>query len=59
MDAAPHVTLSVSPQPDSLLRVSLGVRPLPAPLSVPSPPVPEPFAQTGFTVVEWGVLLLR
>ncbi len=45
--------LTVTPEPDSLLRVFMAYRPLSAPVEI-EPPVIEPFERKGFTVVEWG-----
>lgn len=45
--------LSVSPEPDSVLRVFLAWKALDAPVEIPPQPLPS-FDRTGFTVVEWG-----
>lgn len=45
--------LTVTPEPDSLLRVFMAWKPLDAPVEVPAQELPA-FARTGFTVVEWG-----
>lgn len=45
--------LTISPQPDSLLRVFMAYKRLSEPIEVP-PQVFEPFVRVGFTVVEWG-----
>ena len=49
-DSAP---LTVTPRPDSVLRVFMAYRPLNAPISVP-PQELTPFVRRGFTLVEWG-----
>ncbi len=45
--------LTVTPEPDSLLRVFMAYRPLSAPVEI-EPPVIEPFERNGFTIIEWG-----
>ena len=45
--------LSISPQPDSLLRVFMAWQALEEPVEVPPQELPA-FERTGFTVVEWG-----
>ncbi|MBQ4578630.1 MAG: hypothetical protein IJA84_06150, partial [Clostridia bacterium] len=49
-DAAP---LTVTPAPDSILRVFMAWRPLEAPVDIPAQTLPA-FERCGFTVVEWG-----
>ena len=49
-DSAP---LTVTPRPDSVLRIFMAYRPLNAPVSVP-PQELTPFVRKGFTLVEWG-----
>ena len=49
-DSAP---LTVTPRPESVLRVFMAYRPLNAPISVP-PQELTPFVRKGFTLVEWG-----
>ena len=49
-DSAP---LTVTPRPDSILRVFMAYRPLTAPVAVP-PQELTPFVRKGFTLVEWG-----
>ena len=48
-----HARLSVTPEPDSLLRVFMAWKPLKAPADLPAQELPT-FDRTGFTVVEWG-----
>ena len=48
-----HARLTVTPEPDSLLRVFMAWKPLEAPMDLPAQELPA-FARTGFTVVEWG-----
>lgn len=45
--------LTISPAPDSLLRVFLAWKPLSAPVEI-APQTLAPFTREGFTVVEWG-----
>lgn len=45
--------LTVSPQPDSLLRVFMAWKGVDAPVEITAQTV-EPFVRKGFTVVEWG-----
>lgn len=49
--------LEITPQPDTLIRVFLAIRPLDRPIEVREPDVQMPDRQ-GFTVVEWGGSLL-
>ena len=49
-DSAP---LTVTPRPDSVLRVFMAYRPMAAPIVVP-PQELTPFVRRGFTLVEWG-----
>ena len=48
-----HARLTISPEPDSLLRVFLAWKALKKPVEIP-PQTLEPFEREGFTVVEWG-----
>ena len=45
--------LTVSPQPDSILRVFMAFREVDKPFAVARPKI-TPFVRKGFTVVEWG-----
>ena len=45
--------LTVSPQPDSVLRVFMAWKPLARPVDVPAQTLPV-FERRGFTLVEWG-----
>ena len=45
--------LTITPQPDSLLRVFMAWQPLDKPIDI-EPQVLVPFVHEGFTVVEWG-----
>lgn len=45
--------LTISPEPDSLLRVFMAWKPLEAPADIPPQNLPA-FERTGFAVVEWG-----
>lgn len=48
-----HAVLTLTPEPDSLLRVFMAWKGLEAPLEIPPQSFPT-FTRTGFTVVEWG-----
>lgn len=48
-----HARLTITPEPDSLLRVFLAWKPVEDPVELP-PQTLEPFQREGFTVVEWG-----
>lgn len=52
----PIISLQITPTPDSLLRLWFVVIPTnqPQPLQEPQP---QPFPRTGFTAVEWGVIV--
>ena len=52
-DYTNHARLTVTPEPDSLLRVFMAWKPLKAPADLPAQELPA-FKRTGFTVVEWG-----
>lgn len=45
--------LTITPEPDSLLRVFMAWKPLEAPVEIPAQDLPA-FDRTGFAVVEWG-----
>ena len=45
--------MTITPEPDSLLRVFMVFRELEEPVSIPEQTF-EPFEREGFTVVEWG-----
>ncbi|WRS26530.1 hypothetical protein U6B65_09250 [Oscillospiraceae bacterium MB08-C2-2] len=49
--------LTISPKPDSILRVHMVLKPLSSPVEVKPQTLPA-FSRTGFTVVEWGGTLL-
>lgn len=48
-----HARLTISPEPDSLLRVFMAWQPLDAPVDVQPQEFPA-FERSGFSVVEWG-----
>lgn len=50
---ADHARLTITPEPDSLLRVFMAWTPLDAPAELPEQDLPA-FERTGFTAVEWG-----
>ena len=50
--------LKIDPEPDSVLRVFMAVKPLDAPVSIREQNM-EPFERTGFCVVEWGGAVVR
>ena len=45
--------LTITPEPDCLLRVFMAFKPLAKPINIPEQEL-TPFIRTGFTVVEWG-----
>ncbi|MBQ6867514.1 MAG: hypothetical protein IJO16_02450 [Clostridia bacterium] len=48
-----NAKLTISPEPDSLLRVFMAWKPVNEPVEI-APRTFEPFAREGFTAVEWG-----
>ena len=48
-----HAVLTVTPEPDSLLRIFMAWKPLEAPVDLPAQDLPV-FSRNGFTVAEWG-----
>ena len=48
-----HARLTITPEPDSLLRVFMAWQPLDAQEDIPAQDLPA-FDRAGFTVVEWG-----
>ena len=48
-----HARLTVTPEPDSLLRVFMAWKPLESPVEISAQDLPA-FSRTGFAVVEWG-----
>ena len=52
-DYTEHARLSVSPRPDTVLRVFMAWQALKEPVNVPAQSLTAP-AREGFTVVEWG-----
>lgn len=48
-----HARLTVTPAPDSVLRVFMAWMPLESPVEIPEQSLPA-FDRTGFAVVEWG-----
>ena len=48
-----HAGLTITPEPDSLLRVFMAWRPLAEPVEIPEQDLPA-FERTGFAAVEWG-----
>lgn len=48
-----HARLTVTPEPDSVLRVFMAWSPLEAPVDVPAQELPA-FDRRGFALVEWG-----
>ena len=45
--------LTITPAPDSMLRVFMAYQPLEQPMEIPEQTL-QPFERAGFTVVEWG-----
>ena len=48
--------LVIEPEPDTLIRVILLIKPLDAPVEIPEPEIDTP-ERKGFVAVEWGVVL--
>ena len=48
-----HAVLTVTPEPDSVLRVFMAWKPLKSAIDLPAQDLPA-FSRDGFTVVEWG-----
>ena len=48
-----HAVLTVTPEPDSVLRVFMAWKPLESPAEIPLQDLPA-FSRNGFAVVEWG-----
>ena len=48
-----HARLTVTPEPDTVLRVFMAWKPLDAPVEIEAQPLTAPTRQ-GFTLVEWG-----
>ena len=52
-DYTDHARLTISPEPESILRVFMAWQPLQEPVEIIPQDLPS-FERTGFTVVEWG-----
>ena len=52
-DYTDSAELTITPKPDSILRVFMTYKPLTLPVTIP-PQELKPFVRRGFTVVEWG-----
>ena len=52
-DYTDHARLTISPEPESVLRVFMAWQPLTEPVEIVPQDLPA-FTRTGFTVVEWG-----
>ena len=48
-----HARLTITPEPDSLLRVFMAWKPLESPVELPAQELPA-FERAGFAAVEWG-----
>lgn len=57
-DYTDHARLTISPEPESILRVFMAWQPLQEPVEI-EPQDPPSFTRTGFTVVEWGGVQVR
>jgi hypothetical protein len=53
-----NAILTITPEPDSVLRVFMAFKPLFAPIMI-EPQQLTPFERKGFTVVEWGGSIVR
>ncbi len=51
--------LTVSPAPDTVIRIAMIWKPLEAPLILPEQLLPSPPVRKGFTLVEWGGIELK
>ena len=49
-----NMPLTVSPKPDTTIRVMMDFLPLETPINIPEQSLPETPERNGFTVVEWG-----
>ena len=57
-DYTDHARLTISPEPESILRVFMAWQPLQEPVEIEPQDLPS-FTRTGFTVVEWGGVQVR
>ena len=57
-DYTDHARLTISPEPQSVLRVFMAWQALEEPVEIEPQDLPS-FARTGFTVVEWGGTQVR
>ena len=48
-----NAKLTITPKPDSMLRVFMAYKALKAPIEIEAPTI-EPFERNGFCVIEWG-----
>ena len=53
-----NAALTITPAPDSMLRVFMAVKPITSPVNI-KPQTLTPFDRHGFTVVEWGGALVQ
>ena len=53
-----HARLTISPEPESILRVFMAWQPIQEPVEIEPQDLPA-FTRTGFTVVEWGGIQVR
>ncbi len=52
------ITLNIEPVPDNIFRMIFLFRPLQIPISLNTLPLPDAIRRDGFTVIEWGGILL-
>ncbi|MBU8934400.1 MAG: hypothetical protein KOO62_10385 [candidate division Zixibacteria bacterium] len=50
------IDLAILPQPTSIMRQLLLIRPFNRPIAIQAPPDDGPFVREGFTAAEWGVI---
>ena len=53
-----YMPMTVTPQPDSIIRILMAYKPLDEPIKVKEQKIESP-SRTGYTVVEWGGYLIR
>ena len=58
-DVEAMITLDISPQPESILRLIFLIRGVNQEIAIIQPPTPEKLIRNKFTVVEWGAIELK
>lgn len=54
-----NAPLTVSPAPDTVIRVFMTCKALEEPVNIPAPELPTPPERSGFTLVEWGGTIIK